>query len=66
MHLKRLKKLLCTEISVASLLASAISKWEKLEFLIPPLMTNRSESNSPQQGEKISSDKNKNSLTLGN
>lgn len=60
------KKIFCMEISVASLLASVISKWEKLEFLFPPLMTNRSKNSPPQQGAKINSDKNKNSLTLGN
>lgn len=54
----------CMEIQVASLLASVISKWEKLEFRFPPLMTERSKSNPPQQSAKLNSNKNKNSLTL--
>lgn len=41
-----------------------ISKWEKLEFPFPPLMTKRSKSNPPQQSAKLNSDNNKNSLTL--
>jgi len=47
-HLKRLNKIFCMEISVASLLASVVSKSEKLELLFPPLMTKRSKSNPPQ------------------
>lgn len=52
------------EILVASLLASMISKWEKLKFPFPPLMTKRSKSNPPQQSAELNSDKkyiNKNS-----
>lgn len=55
--LKELKKKNCMEILVASLLASVISKREKLKFPFPPLVTKRSESNPPQQSAELSSDK---------
>lgn len=57
MFLKELKKKICMEILVASLLASVISKREKLKFPFPPLVTKRSESNPPQQSAELSSDK---------
>lgn len=54
---QRTKKNICMEILVASLLASVISKREKLKFPFPPLVTKRSESNPPQQSAELSSDK---------
>lgn len=65
-HLKRFyKKILYRNISSITPCFSDF-QGEKLEFLFPPLMTNRSKNNPPQQGAKLHCNDNKNPLSLGN